>query len=233
MTRLHFAYWSFGFSDSACFHCSQLRADHSGSYVSSAVDTKQKGSSCSQKLIIPEWVFLLFFLWECVDRCTIDASSFEGQLLFLVSLHSIYRNGALFAFSLQSKPIMQQSEDQNPKVLLRVAAAPQPVSSCCQQAVHHHNSSGHRWHLERPHKRNWILLSCKSIGDNGLDNVCTEVKVVVICKVVWRTHSLFLVTWNWELLSKQWSGTLQEKLENTNNLNSSNKEECRVMNLEA
>lgn len=79
-----------------------------------------------------------------MDRCTIDASSFEGQVLFLVSLHSVYRNRALFAFSLQSKPIMHQSEDQNPKVLLRAAAAPQPVSSCCQQAVHHHSSSGRR-----------------------------------------------------------------------------------------
>lgn len=36
------------------------------------------------------------------------------------------------------------------------------------------------------------------------------------------------------LLSKQWRvGLLQEKLENSNNLNSSDEKECKVMNLEA
>lgn len=75
-------------------------------------------------------------------------------------------------------------------------------------------------------------MSCKSIGSSDLENDCNEGKVMVIRKVIWRTHSLFLMKLG--LLSKQWSvGLLQEKLENSDNLNSSDEKECKVMNLEA
>lgn len=138
-----------------------------------------------------------------LDRCIIDPSSFQGQVLFLISTHSVYCKGTLCDFSLQSKPAMESSEGWNPKFLLRKAAAPQPVSSFVNRWLHPHESSGNRWDLQRPHSRSWILLSFKSIGSSALENYCNEGKVMVITKVIWRTHSLLLMTWNWELLSKQ------------------------------
>lgn len=98
MTRLHFAYCRSGFSDSACFHCPQLRVDHSGSYVSSAVDT------------IAHYLVEAFFVggfMRVLDRCITDASSFQGQVLFLIPMHSVYCTGTLCDFSLQSKPVME------------------------------------------------------------------------------------------------------------------------------
>lgn len=95
------------------------------------------------------------------------------------------------------------NKDRNPN-FLRMDAAPQPLSSWCQQALHCHDSSGHRWHLQRPHRRSWILLFSKPIGNNGLEHDCDEGEVIAISKVIPRTHSLFLMTWSWELLSKQW-----------------------------
>lgn len=39
-----------------------------------------------------------------LDRCIIDASSFQGQVLFLISTDSVYCNGTLCGFCHQSKP---------------------------------------------------------------------------------------------------------------------------------
>lgn len=44
--------------------------------------------------------------------------------------------------------------------------------------------SEHRWDLQRPHRRSWILLSSKSIGSSGLENDCNEGKVMVIRKLL-------------------------------------------------
>lgn len=66
------------------FHCSQLRVHHSGSYVSSAVDTKQTGSSCSEQFIILGVLLLLLWVgWEKegLERCTIDGRSIKRQVL--------------------------------------------------------------------------------------------------------------------------------------------------------
>lgn len=66
--------------------------------------------------------------------------------------------------------------------------------------------SGHRWHLQR---RSWIPLSSESISNNGLESYCNEVKFTVISKT--DLKDTFLMTWSWELLSKQWRVGLYRK----------------------